>query len=264
MRALPRIAIGVLAVLALVLAFWLWPRAEPGSAGSSFVTGRDEPRSAADSRAGARASAREAVEHDPVDTRPASAPPAACTLVVTTLWKAGRAPAAGIGVTVALEDGGDRREAITGDDGRARLEALAAGPTLVASDRGPRARVELAAGATREVVLELEPGTDVEGSVVDGEGTPVQEADVWLGAADLEGFPVELGARGTQRVARSDRFGTFRLRGLQRGQELFARKAGWAPSARTYLKDGDTTVRLVLPARARRRTSACSAISRSW
>jgi protocatechuate 3,4-dioxygenase beta subunit len=161
----------------------------------------------------------------------------------------------------------------TDADGRFRFSGLAGGPfTLIASAREPLPPAEPGAAESRiarklaakrmptwtvraddvaagggELVLRLEPGSEVSGRVVDDTGAPVERC---LVAATPQGQPVwnPFAAAVTARVEK-DGDGRFVLSGLREGEwSLVARGLGHGDSAEQVVRvPAEAPVTLVLP-----------------
>jgi len=142
-------------------------------------------------------------------------------------------------VGVALEPcaGADpvlhRRRAVTGERGEVVFERLLPGAFRAATDRGVSAEVVVHAGAN-ERALTVAAGRAVRGRVVDGEGTAVPGAAVWL-SGDTSGP-----WRGDDVVV-TDGAGRFGLSHVPDGAFLAARHPAFAGSAVVRL---DTSARI--------------------
>lgn len=164
-----------------------------------------------------------------------------------------RAPVAGALVEtapMARADALPEMVAMTGADGRF---AIRAAPTLVLV--GARAHGYTASpvrflhgkeGNTAEVELVLGPdGGSVDGLVVDGDGEPVADAVVILGAGEVSGIAGREHIPPFAALARSDAEGRFRAVGIPAGgQPVRARAPGFAPHEGTCEIAAGTTVPL--------------------
>ncbi|MEM6676070.1 MAG: sigma-70 family RNA polymerase sigma factor [Planctomycetota bacterium] len=165
------------------------------------------------------------------------------TLRVTVRWSDGE-PAAGVGVVAVTPWGpkGVRRRAMrtTDDAGVALFEALPAETYELRASRSESTEsidVDVIAGETVDATLELPPGLVVEGRVVDSDGRPVPDAEIWLATASG-------GWTSGNAVGRSDSAGVFRLRDVPEDPSLGALAAGHLPSA---LVDLDLLDRSISP-----------------
>lgn len=150
------------------------------------------------------------------------------TLTVLLRWNDGT-PAAGIAVDFrrqvpsAPSSMRGLFRATSDDEGRANSGELLPGRVSVTTGRGNSKTVDVVAAEAREVVIDLADGVDVEGRVLDGRGTPVANAEIWLTSAYVDWL-------GMSAVARSDSNGIFHLRDVQAAQSLGAIAQGFAPS----------------------------------
>lgn len=119
--------------------------------------------------------------------------------------------------------------------GRYRLSLVADATSATWLD--PNGSVE--AGST-DLRLLARPGVSISGDLVDGEGKPLAEADVWVRSGDE--------ASGHQRATRTDSEGRFDIRGLRPNTvyELWGRLGSAAPVrlARTHSGSAGLRVRL--------------------
>ena len=160
-------------------------------------------------------------------------------------------PAAGIGLRMhawaepSWRD--NRTDGVTDDAGELVLERIHAGEVGLYCDRGGDqgfgATVTAGQRTLREI--ELPPGVQVDGEVVDARGTPVAHAGIWLSESPLPG---------AGRIAGScDELGRFRLRDVSPRRFVGARAEGYAPSEVEWLASGglregsSTRLRLQLP-----------------
>jgi protocatechuate 3,4-dioxygenase beta subunit len=176
----------------------------------------------------------------------------AASLLVRVTWQDTGEPAAHVGLHVAVGGWGEPGTlASTGEDGTARFEGLEPGNHTVNLDRrteiSPRkAEIELAAGEQGTVEIEVAPGLNVRGVVVDPDGIPVANAEIliaWGGVSPQWTFP----------TARTDGQGTFFLRSLGDHNLIGARAEGLGTSDFSLLQTagrgspGEVVIRLVLP-----------------
>lgn len=110
----------------------------------------------------------------------------------------------------------------TGSDGVASASQVPLGTATVYTDRSENTRALVERGVTSQVELALPAGHLVSGTVVDLEGNPVRDAQIWL-----SGFGNHLtGAV----VATGGADGAFELPGVGAGYNVGARAPGHAPS----------------------------------
>jgi len=175
--------------------------------------------------------------------------------------KGAPAPWAAVRLTAAAEENGQpghQRQTVAGDDGRFRLEGVSRGRlTAVAStDAAASELVDVdleTRDAAEDVTLALSLEGTITGTVTDGQGEPLAEAqvvalpDFWAGE-DLE----DMQHRGPA-FATTDGGGRFALRGLAEGKKFQLRAARSELDAATWQKKGvgaqtgDTGVKLVVP-----------------
>ncbi len=221
----------LLAALCLVWLGWRsWPRPEGSASAETRVVAPgallERPDAIAGESAETTAAARVPVSlpGTPVPLQGSDG----AELSVHVTWERGGGEAEGVGLTLwPVDDPAPdlhARARETGAAGRARFEGLAAGSYALHTDRETEERVELAAGEERALELVLPSGVDVEGLVIDGEGRPVADAEIWLEHEHGTGL---LGGRV---VARSAADGAFRLRSVGSQQALGAFAPGFAPA----------------------------------
>ena len=103
---------------------------------------------------------------------------------VRVVWGDDRTPAAGLrGMIISWGSPflyNDERTFTTGPDGTILVDRVFRGGVTVWIDRGGRTDVQVAPGGEREAVVEVPPGINVEGVVVDRHGFPVGGAHVWI------------------------------------------------------------------------------------
>jgi len=158
------------------------------------------------------------------------APPATMALStgslrLTLTWSDGT-PAADVQarVTDVGRNSYDPLEARTDAAGECTLAGLRAGKVWVTLDRKEHwTKAQVAAGEETELAIQLEPGWDVEGVVVDANGDALEGAVVWLGL--IWGTPESAFA-----VASSAADGSFELRSCPDLCSIWARAPGHAPS----------------------------------
>lgn len=251
------LALGILAAV-WGAARWAADRGEPARpevAARPPVAVRSEPVEPA--TAPATTTLSETAAREPVRT--AAAPMVAeprddadeASLTVLARWPDG-APAAGVAVDLRrqLADLPERGVARASADaaGTVRFDGLLPGTYRVSADRrtwSSDALVELAPGEAREFELALPAGLTVEGVVVDGVGTPVRRAEIWLSTA----FDDWMGGGA---VAEVDADGRFRVEHVPSGRALGAIAPGFAPSPLHVLDErspGPVRLELVLPRR---------------
>ena len=163
------------------------------------------------------------------------------------LWHDGT-PAAGVAATVIAWNMPSPRynalEAMTSADGRFHFERVLAGRIVARTGRGGHTRAEVEAGEEIKVVIELPRGFDVKGTVVDGEGAPVADADIAFSG---------MSPRSARVVTQSDAQGRFGLRSVGDGLVWVGATApGYAPSPMPTLtgaEGAEVPVELVLDVR---------------
>ena len=251
--------IGIAAVLIAGISVFLWQMAPgEGARGGETAGGaaRSEPPMATAAKAPEAAIATAAAAGPPPTSREsaASAPVAAKPklafptggLRVKAVWKDGKAPAPGVGLrirTLAVSRGYESQQKITGADGIATFPELPVGKALVEVDRTiVSVLVEIPADTTKETVAEIEPGADVDVTVVDGLGSPIEGAGVWISETHLS-------ATSRLELGKTPADGRFTVRSL--GKEVFlgAELESRTPSTPALVspKGGDRlAVRLVL------------------
>ncbi|MEO6708580.1 MAG: sigma-70 family RNA polymerase sigma factor [Planctomycetota bacterium] len=161
------------------------------------------------------------------------APPAAVksrfgSLDVLVRWSDGT-PAPGIAINFRRElqaaDSSKRGflRATSDAEGHASSGDLLPGSVHVASGRGGSKKVQIIAGESSQVVLDLPKGLEVDGRVLDGHDRPVANAEIWLTSSYTDWLGMSL-------AARSDLNGAFQLRDVVEDQSLGATAQGFAPS----------------------------------
>jgi hypothetical protein len=130
-------------------------------------------------------------------------------------------PAAGVLVDVSPQLAGSllARSARTNAQGVAVELDLPARKVRVTADRGGAVNAILGDQGTTSVVLEIPPGIDVHGRVVDGAGAPIAGAGVWLSTAKRSYCD-------GQDVATADASGRFFLRSVEPDRFLSAHAPG--------------------------------------
>lgn len=176
-----------------------------------------------------------------------AAPPPATRLDVTVTDAAGR-PVAGAFVTALPEQGAYRtyggiareklRTALTGRDGRARLESMPSGPWTVMVHARRFVPQRLPRVASGRLTVRLERGGVVTGVVRDADGNrPVAGARVEA-ERDVQP-PGGWSDERTRNETMTDAEGRFRLEGIPRGAvALVARAPGFARARRTDVHAG--------------------------
>lgn len=142
---------------------------------------------------------------------PAPAPAAARTSVLLVLhWHDG-APAAGVTARIysngARDFYADAFDVRTGDDGTFLVEDVSPGHVSAYLDRGLSGDCKLAPGEQGRIELTLARGFDIAGVVVERDGRPIADAELW---ADTMG-----NGWNACSVARTDTEGRFRIRSIQ-------------------------------------------------
>jgi hypothetical protein len=210
----------LLAALGFLLAA-LWPSStiEP----PTTVSRVNQNAAAPDPGAEPSVRASPSREAEPEPERVAASNPALSALRVRTCERGSGQPVAGSRVATARGDG---RSALaywhagsTDANGELLLTDLAPGWLSVRASNGKdEAWTQLHRGATDEVVLAIEPLSELTGRVVNRDGNPVATAELWISDVDAE--------QEGEVVARTQADGTFKfgIRGLDR--VLVARASG--------------------------------------
>ena len=163
-------------------------------------------------------------------------------LLVHCVWSDGTSAS---GVAVVVEPlapailGSSKQRIVSDADGSVSVTDLGPGRVIVRSDRGGSTETFVVAGERREVQLQMGPGIDVSGLVVDANESPVPGASVWLAgdATDwVSGFP----------IAVSGADGRFRLRAVPAEHSLWASASHHGPSSLVDLEDRDVSSGSVL------------------
>jgi hypothetical protein len=133
---------------------------------------------------------------------------------------------------------GKLRHAVTGPDGRARIEVLPPGPWTVTAHRRGFVTRSLSGVTSGPLAVRLDKGGFVTGRVVSSEGgRPLAGAQV-MAAIDSP-LPADLSEDATRNVATSDAQGRFRLEGIGPSPfTLSARALGHAIGERQDVKAG--------------------------
>ena len=243
--------------LAASLLLWIWAgpwqqsdtpvRADPGRLSADAALPPTEADPAAPPRTDlattANASARTAVNSG-------SASPTGTVRVRLRFARDG-APAADVGVYARVVSGPALGvEHRTDQTGTAQFEGLAPGMFLVQPDRCAGARIEVQAGGQYELDIEIPPGVDVEGRVVDVARKPVAGARVLAKRLTHHDY--------FQHIATAGPDGRFTLRDAAPDTQLIAQAAHYQPShhgrdGSIYAAPGSTQeIELRLGARAHR------------
>jgi hypothetical protein len=112
---------------------------------------------------------------------------------------------------------------VTDAAGRVTLSELPPGELLVTTDRGTKTTIAVRAGVHWASTVELPPGEQLSGRVVDEDGEPVGGAGVWLCHSSLQPWDGQV-------VAHSAADGTFALRDVAAMSTVAAFVEGRAPS----------------------------------
>lgn len=167
---------------------------------------------------------REQVALEPA-LAPAEEAERTATLVVIARWDDDGTPAVSMGVSTYPSTRANaflhRDRAITGPDGRATFVVRAPERLGAYLDQGESEFVELAPGDVRELVLTAERWAVTRGRVVDREGNPQADAEIWVSA----GFNYTYGSV----VARTRGDGRFEVP-IGAANYIGARKVGHVPS----------------------------------
>ncbi len=236
------VGIGMLALV--VLAVW-WLASGSGEGGPAH---RIEGRTADGAGPGFVVGDVEVVEELSVEAEgvaavpvPPDAPPAAVggtdrARLIVRVRDVHRQPVADI-VVLLLEWArpnplAEEREGRAGSEGRVEFSDVTPGTLQLAADRGGGLTLEIAAGETREVDLELPAGVRVTGQVVDLAGVPVPGAAIWL--SDY-GNP-----QNGRAVTLTDARGEFDLRDVGAWRTLAVFAEGHRASQRFFLGERPT------------------------
>jgi len=252
MTSKTQLSLAATALVAAVAAFFYWSDRDPTGAPPPDATQRADVDAARGRVAKAAqettaASPSVARERAPEATLPDAPEVGAGTgdVLVTLRYAEDDAPAAG--VTLILTAPGDdtrfdARRLRTDAGGRARFTALSPGRRYVRSVQTAGTRVEVVAGETVEVEMQVEAGLDLRGVVVDAQQRPVAGAQVEMTMmATSVTFP--------EVAATTADDGTFAVRAAPRYVLVGARAEGHTASPVKFLhgKQGnDAEVRLVL------------------
>lgn len=156
---------------------------------------------------------------------------------VTAHWRSDGAPAVRQAIEVVVPGvqlaGFEPWCGFTDETGSCAIESIPAGIATLFASTGHHQQVAIDGGRTTVVALELEAWSRVRGLVVDGDGTPVADAEVWVSRPTRYGMAgrPERPGRGQHGgfALRSDASGRFETR-LARVQGLSASKPGYGPS----------------------------------
>lgn len=238
--------LAVLGGIAVLLALGLWiaitaPRddvvpQEPAAAAQVVAA---KPASSSSARGGPSAAASPVPVRQAVDPVPQPAL-ATGSLEVIAKWQHDAAPARGLAIDVVYA--GDAlgelrpRNMVTDGDGRAIFTSLPPGAITVQASTGLQQAADVTAGSRNSVTLLLE-GLPVLGEVVDHQGVPVADADVWV-SSEVRYRRVRAGTEPGwgqygQLTLRTDADGRFATRVTAR-QCLAAFKQGHGPSLTVY------------------------------
>ena len=205
----------------------------PDSSSSSTAAGLSVPQ-----RVDARSSvATAAAPPQPAETvPPATVAISTGSLRLSITWSDGT-PAAGVNASV--QDVGrssyDPITGITDMAGECTLDGLRAGKVWVSLDRKEFwDKADIAAGEETALAIQIPRGFDVEGVVVDANGSPVAGASVWLGE-------IASGPETSFQVATSGDDGSYAIRSCQRLESIWARADGHAPSLCRSLEEPEGT-----------------------
>jgi len=147
-------------------------------------------------------------------------------LAVRLKWADGR-PASDVSMDVSCtNDPAPRDEYFRGrtdSDGRVRFPALFGGKVALWVDRGARFTADVAVGTEREVEFVLPSGAAVEGRVLDTDGNPVADAEIWSETIRFSSSRFHF-------LRRAGRDGAFRVEGLPSDARIGARASGRTPS----------------------------------
>lgn len=231
------VAVAVVLVLAVALGRGLLEREEP--------VALDTPAPEGDLivEEGAR-SAQEAPEEPPSERAVAAvetAGEAKTTVVAVVRWAEDGTPASAVGVRwLPRRKYGQLHERAGRTDaaGRVRFEDVLAGEFTLTVDRGVQETARVRPGQTRTVELEVPPGVEVRGRVLDPDGRSIAGASVWLSIGNRE-------AVGNV-VARTGADGSFVLREVQPGRLLAAWAEGFAAATVVEVEERVEPVDIVL------------------
>lgn len=114
-------------------------------------------------------------------------------------------------------------------DGRTEVGGLTAGSYLLHTDRSLTRPLEILPNREAALRIELPPGLTVSGCVIDSQGRPVPDAEIWISE--------EQSCNRGMRVTRGDDQGHFEIRAVHPTRFIWARAEGWAPSAVCPVQD---------------------------
>ncbi len=162
---------------------------------------------------------------------------------VRVVWDSDGTPAVGVAV-MAVAWGGDNHRSfpyykLTDARGEFACQDVPAGQFSVYLDRDDGESLAIAGGARTDATIRIARGVQVEGRVVDGDGSPIADAAITLSGGLL-------GQRQFLPCTRSDRDGRFRVRDLSAAIAASAR--GYAPSNFEHprAKAGDTASMVIV------------------
>jgi protocatechuate 3,4-dioxygenase beta subunit len=202
--------------------------------------------------------ARGSVSQKPAARVAAAAPrpaPTATSLEVVVSDAAGK-PVAGAFVMAVPVSGGysmggvraeKLRSTLTSGDGRAKLEAMPAGPWSVTVHARGHVVKRLPRVAAGPLAVRLERGASISGSVraADG-GRPIAGARVRVAGASP--LPAAWQVEATRNEAQADAQGRFRLEGIGRSPvAITARAAGFGAATRRDVRAGDSVDLFLFP-----------------
>jgi RNA polymerase sigma-70 factor (ECF subfamily) len=154
------------------------------------------------------------------------------SLVVHVRWPDG-SPASDVGLILHPESDprGERavQRASSDESGLVQVDTLAPGTVRIEADRGGELRATLTMGEKTEVVFQLQPGVDVEGTVMDGAGNALAGAEVLL----VTDAPDWLATRVVARTAAS---GAFFVRDVDPALSVSARAGAFVPAGLVALR----------------------------
>ncbi len=231
-----RVALATGAVVFAVTAGWF---SQAGSSANDASEGLSIVGAMAQAGAVPSGDTDHALDRDAVSVDPGSGVEPGQLEVVVRSVEGDPVPSVGVRVVPSGRDPVvSTRRACTGADGRAVLHGLDATVVDVVLDRGPRARVDLAAEESAVCNLTVAAGLEVRGRIVTMAGSPVPHASVWFGD-DTDG------PWSGRVVATANGSGEFSLRHVPRGAFIAAFSEDRSRSDVVRI-DGDAPVELRL------------------
>jgi RNA polymerase sigma-70 factor (ECF subfamily) len=222
------IAVGLVLLLAIRV-LWVQPGEERAEVAETIDPNALSETIAQEGAAKPEALAAEETLRTAVEREPAkdAGDPTTGALRLHVLWGDDQSPAAGVMVWLH-RDGSDALFeapfATSDEKGTIRFVGLQPGPLRSYVERGEQSWsdvIEISAGLETESTVQVDPGMDCKGVVVDGEDRPIPGAEVLVaGWGGGQAFP----------LARTDAQGAFSLRAVGTHCHIGARAPGFAAS----------------------------------